>query len=87
MENQELNQQDQVQETASFEFMTDEQVDQINEQADPSIIQAAEPEILDLSGEQPVSEPEPVQEDPIQETQQEETYSDQQVEELSLIHI
>ncbi len=81
MENQEFNQQDQVQETQSFEFMTDDQVNQINEQADPSIIQAAEPEILDLSGEEPVSEPEPVQEDPVQETQQEETYSDQQVEE------
>ena len=80
MENQEFNQQDQVQETPSFEFMSDEEVNQINEQAD-SYIQSEQPDILDLSGEEPYSEPEPNQQTYSDESYEEETYSDQQIEE------
>lgn len=74
MENQEFNQEDQVQETPSFSFVSDEEVNQINEQAE-------QPEIMDLSGEQSYSEPEPEQQTYSDESYQEETYSDQQVEE------
>lgn len=74
MENQEFNQEDQVQETPSFSFVSDEEVNQINEQAQ-------QPEILDLSGEQSYSDPEPEQQTYSDESYQEETYSDQQIEE------
>lgn len=76
MENQEFNQEGQVQETPSVSFVSDEEVNQINEQAQ-------QPDILDLSGEQSYSEPEPEQEQETYsgESYQEETYSDQQVEE------
>ena len=47
MENQEFNQEEQGQETPSFEFVSDAEVDQIN-------VQEEQPEILDLSGENPV---------------------------------
>lgn len=76
MENQEFNQEEQGQETPSFEFVSDAEVDQIN-------VQEEQPEILDLSGENPVEEVSETleQETPVMEEPQEETYDEQQIEE------
>ena len=76
MENQEFNQEEQGQETPSFEFVSDAEVDQIN-------VQEEQPEILDLSGENPVEEVSETleQETPVMEESQEETYDEQQIEE------
>lgn len=76
MENQEFNQEEQGQETPSFEFVSDAEVDQINTQEE-------QPEILDLSGESSAEwEAETLeQETPVMEESQEETYDEQQIEE------